>query len=62
MRLDDTEEYKAGGGAQPWEGCAGVRSAVEGGGELHTPGKGADGEASGSGGRSGNGDQRLTIY
>ncbi len=56
-----TAEHTAGGGAQPWQSGAGVRSAIEGGGELHTAGEGDHRAASGGGWGWSCGDQRL-IY
>ena len=62
VRDDGAAEHTAGGGAEPWEAGAGVRSAIEGGGELYTAGEGAAGAASGGGGGCGGGEERLNIY
>ncbi len=61
VRGNHPAEHTAGRGAEPWEAGAGVRSAVEGCGELHTAGEGDYRAASGGRGGCAFGDQRL-IY
>ena len=59
---DHPAEHTAGGGAQSWAAGAAVRSAIEGGGELHSAGQGdhcASSAGGGAGTGGGDGQDRL---